>query len=147
MKIKIVFILSMLLVVGIGKTIAQSYTPPSREMVENYLDQIDSCKAFLKELEADIAEMENNPELVTLAQYKEAKALQSRAESCLRSTRAKLEELRKKFPGWFNSPSATLNLSKGGHITPKGLRAGLDAIEAKIDKLLNRLNAIEEPAN
>lgn len=147
MKVKIVFILSMLLVGGIGNTIAQSYTPPSREMVENYLDQIDSCKAFLKELEADIAEMENNPELVTLAQYKEAKALQSRAQTCLRATRAKLDELRKEYPGWFNSPGATVNLSKGQHITAKGLTAGLDAIEAKIDKLLNRLNAIEEPAN
>lgn len=147
MKLRYVIALSIFLVGGIGATLAQTYTPPSREQVENYLDEIDSCKAFLKDLEADITEMENNPELVTLAQYKEAIALRSRAQSCLRSTRAKLDEMRKKYPGWFNSPGATVNLSKGGHVTPKELRAGLDAIEAKIDKLLSRLTAIDEPAN
>ena len=142
---RITFTIILLLIAG--EITAQGYQSPSRELVESYLDQINSCKDFLNELEADIADMEKNAQQVTLAQYNEAKALHSRAKTCLAATRAKLDELRKDYPGWFNNPGAVLNLSKGNHVTPKGLNKGLEAVTAKIRKLLDRLEAIEKPSH
>ena len=126
---------------------AQTYEPPSREMVETLLEKVNTCKRALADLEDSIEFMENNPENYTLAQYNEAKTYKKMAEGCIADARRDLEELRKKFPGWFNSPSATVDLGKGIHVGPKDLDKKLKEIETKINKLLARLGNVQKPSN
>ena len=138
-------ILGALLLIPSTTVIAQGYQSPSRERVETLLEKLNVCMDVLKDLEQDIAYMESNPGKYTLEQYQDAKTYKKMAEGCIADTRNELDHLRKDYPGWFNSGSATVDLGKGHAISANDLNARWDAIAKKMDKLLNRLNKISKP--
>ncbi|MEM7187766.1 MAG: hypothetical protein AAF466_14035 [Bacteroidota bacterium] len=146
------FVLPMLVMALLfsSESIAQTnYTPPSPELVERLLNELESCKAIQKEAEADLKFMEANANDYTLADYIEVRNLINRAQSCINSRRAQLEELRKDYPGWFNSPNATMTINFHGRrtITPRQLENMLAQVENKIAAVLARFEKIPRPEN
>ncbi len=123
------------------------YQIPSQERVEILLEQIDNCKRIATETEQLIKTIEANPEAHSLKDYNSAKELLERTKRCINIYRGELNSLRKKFPGWFNSPNATMQLGRGNEITPRQLEKKVNEVEAKIRVLLERLDNIDEPDN
>ncbi len=121
------------------------YQIPSQERVETLLEQIDNCKRITTETEQLIETMEANPESYSLKDYNSAKELLERAKSCINISRGELDSLRKKFPGWFNSPNATMQLGRGNEITPRQLEKKVNDLDAKIRAVLERFNSIDNP--
>ncbi len=132
-----------------SELIAQNYTPPSRELVENLLNELERCKDIQKEAQKDLENMEANANDYTLAEYKAVENLISRAQSCINSRRAQLDELRKEYPGWFNNPSASITIGVHGmrSINARQLQNRFAAIEAKIADVLARFEKLERPEN
>lgn len=132
-----------------SELIAQNYTPPSRELVEQLLEELERCKEIQKEAQADLENMEANATEYTLADYMEVRNLINRAQTCINSRRTQLEELRKDYPGWFNSPNATLNINFHGmrSITPRQINQMLESVAAKIAATLARFEKLPKPEN
>ncbi len=130
-------------------TVAQNYNYPSRELVEAILNDIDYCKNELKEAEADVAEMEGSPESYSLADYKDAQRLIERIKLCINVKRARLDDLRKEYPGWFNSPSAfsDIRIRWGGGPDPKAVQRLLNNMEERINNVLDAFSELEKPAH
>ncbi len=118
---------------------------PSEERVEELLQQIDNCKSLVTQTENNIKKMEDNPGSYTLAEYNAAKEFLDRVKTCLNTSRGELDSIRKEYPGWFNSPSATMPLGRGKEVTPRSLEEELSAIGKKIKAALKALDAIDEP--
>ncbi|NND63996.1 MAG: hypothetical protein HKN48_12470 [Flavobacteriaceae bacterium] len=140
----------LIFVAAIGTTtVAQNYNFPSRELVESILNDIDYCKNELKEAESNVAEMQGNPESYSLADYMNTKILIKRIKTCINVKRGQLDELRKEYPGWFNSPSAfsDIRIRWGGGPDPKAVNRLLDDMARRISEVLNDFDTIEKPTN
>lgn len=136
------FFVSLLFILDIQ---AQQYEPPSREQVQRLLDELDECKDILKDAQGYLERMEENPEQVTLKTYQDTQKLINNAEGCIADRRKKLDELRKEYPGWFNSPNATVSISRGDFINPKELERLHKAIEIALASISKQLAAIKPP--
>ena len=141
-KLFLGLVLSLFLV---AQAQAQSYTSPSQESVEVLLRNINKCKEVMDNTQQKIKTMQANPDDYSLADYQDAQGLMERARACLHQNRNKLDALRKEYPGWFNSPSATIPIKGGKTISSKGLKKNLDAIERKIKALLDGMEQLEKP--
>ncbi len=132
-----------------SELIAQNYTPPSRQLVERLLNELETCKNIQKEAQKDLENMEANANDYTLAEYKAVENLISRAQSCINSRRAELDELRKEYPGWFNNPGVAITIDVHGmrSITARALQNRFAAIEAKIADVLARFEKMPKPEN
>lgn len=132
-----------------SELIAQNYTPPSRELVERLLNELENCKNIQKEAQKDLETLEANASSYTLADYMQVKNLINRAQSCINSRRTELDELRKDYPGWFNNPGVAITIGVHGmrSITPRQLQNKFDAIAAKINAALARFEKLPRPEN
>ncbi|WP_353778331.1 hypothetical protein [Winogradskyella sp. 3972H.M.0a.05] len=124
---------------------AQTYTPPSQERVSQLIDQINECKSNINELEERINYMEENASAYTLAQYNEVKALLNDSKKCKNAIKKELESIRKDYPGWFNSPNATMSIRSHGFTSPRELQELLSEIQQKIDDLLDGFDDLVKP--
>ena len=150
MKIKYVLVpIAIFCFLFTSELFAQNYTPPSRQMVERLLNELERCKNIQKEAQKDLETMEANANNYTLADYMEVKNLISRAQSCINSRRAELDELRKEYPGWFNNPGVAITIDVHGmrSITARALQNKLASVEAKIDAILARFEKMPKPEN
>ncbi|WP_296385744.1 hypothetical protein [Winogradskyella sp.] len=129
------------------QTFAQGYTPPSRELIETLLEELEDCKANLTKAENKIKKMEANSASYTLAQYNHTKNAVEISELCIKARRDELDALRKDYPGWFNSPNAILSLNRSRSITPRELVLAIETIEEKIAAAIKRAEALLEPKN
>jgi len=128
-----------------AELIAQTgYISPSRERVETLLEQLEDCKDAQKELENNVINMELDPESVTLKEYNDAERYAENARTCANILREKLDALRKKYPGWFNSPNATIGVQKPVRrtITPRELQEYIDQANESLETVLARLRAL-----
>ncbi|MEW4925769.1 hypothetical protein [Algibacter sp. 2305UL17-15] len=127
------------------QTIAQTYTPPSRERVETLLEQIEECKEHIAVTESAIKAMEKDPTSYTLADYVAAEKYLRLSKKCVEVRRKELDSLRKEYPGWFNSPSATVTIKKGRHISPKELEDIMERVQKQINKVLKAFGSVDKP--
>jgi len=127
-----------------SEIIAQGYESPSRERVETLLEQLEDCKDTQREFENNVINMELDPESVTLKEYNVAKGYAKNAQTCATILREKLDALRKDYPGWFNSPNATIGVQKPKRrtITPREMQEYIDQANESLDTVLARLQAL-----
>lgn len=137
--------LALCTVLGLVSVVGQTYQYPSEERVQELLDEIEDCKQKLKNTQAEIKNMEDNPADYTLADYKEAEMLVERIKTCLAARRAELDSIRKEYPGWFNSPNAVLPYNRHDRITPRSLEERLKDLEKKISRILDRFEGLPKP--
>ncbi|MDC8004924.1 hypothetical protein POV27_12755 [Aureisphaera galaxeae] len=140
----------VLLFMGYVQVAAQGYTPPSRDRVEALLERADDCKKNIEKEEENLKMMEADPESVTLAQYNATKQAIAAYKKCLNVVRKELDSLRKDYPGWFNSPSATLEVTVHRQIiiiTPLIILAMLTDMEGVMKAIQARFGAIPEPGH
>ncbi len=142
------FIVAIVLVLSTSVTLAQGYTAPSRDRVEALLESIDNCKKNLKKEEQELKMMEADPESVTLARYNLTKDAIKLYKFCLEKSRKELDSLRKDYPGWFNSPSATMEATVHRRVlilTPAIILAFIPDMESFFKMISGRFAAIPEP--
>ncbi len=125
---------------------AQNQTP-SPERVEELLELLGYCKTNLTNTENRIKNMEESPEEYFLEQYNFAKELLEAHKGCRNRMRGVLASIRKDYPGWFNSPNATLSLGRDHDITPRELENKAATLEERHAALLKRFKKLEEPEN
>lgn len=150
MKTKYVFpVIALLCLLFTSELISQNYTPPSRELVEQLLEELERCKDIQKEAQKDLENMEANANDYTLADYMQVRNLINRAQTCINSRRATLEELRKDYPGWFNNPGVAITIDVHGmrSITARQLQSMLESVENKIAAVLARFEKLPKPEN
>lgn len=148
MRTKYIIITCVLLCIGFP-SVVQAQLIPGPDRVNAILDQINSCKDGLEEVEKELEQAEKNPEDLTYAEYLALQNAKKRIKTCLAAARAKLDELRKEYPGWFNQASTTsqtpVDLGHGESIKA----AQLEKIAAKIDKAIHnfikRIDAVPQP--
>ena len=128
-------------------SMAQGYQVPSRELVESLLKQLDECKKDLAQAEKEIGIMENNPGQYSLETYLFTKKYIKELKDCVKYSRGKLDNLRKDYPGWFNSPNAfeDIRLHWPRINTPKEIEEALARIDALVAKAVAQFQLLEEP--
>jgi len=126
---------------------AQGYESPSRELVETLLEQLDECKRELTEAENGISLMEKSPGEYTLATYLATKDFIKKLKNCIKSSRSRLERIRKDYPGWFNSPSAfsDIRLSWPKINSPKEMEEALARMRVLMAQVIAQYEILEEP--
>jgi len=127
-----------------AEVVAQDYESPSRELIESLLTKLEDCKDNQKSLENNVINMELDPESVTLKEYNEAKRYAKNAKDCANFLRKKLDALRKDYPGWFNSPNATISVQKPKRrtITSREMQEYIDQANESLATILARLEAL-----
>ena len=124
---------------------AQTYTPPNQNDVETLIDDIERCKSNIEKAEQQMEKLEADPGNYTYATYKNLQDAINENKKCVAAARKELEKLRKDYPGWFNSPSATVPNRQYNWVTPRELQELLDEVERKMDELLSGFGDLIEP--
>lgn len=119
--------LGLLFLLYLTPGLAQTYTPPSKELVEELLEQINDCKKEAASLKAFLATDEGINAFLNYEAYKKSRHRLEKVEKCIAKTREELDKLRKDYPGWFNG-SSTIDLSGRKKITAHEL-------EQKVEEL------------
>lgn len=148
MKLKYILPVLLLLCSVTTATIsAQTYPIPSRELVQNLLEELDECKKNLERSENEIGIMENNPGQYSLELYLSTKAFIKELKACVKSNRAQLDLLRKDYPGWFNSPSAfaDIRMSWPKIHSPQEIADALARVEARMERVFARFEILQVP--
>lgn len=136
MKYPHILITGILCMFFLAPLSAQGYTPPSQELVEQLLQQINDCK---KEAEALREFLKTDLGIDAFLKYDEFKKNRYRleeVEECIRKTREQLDKLRKDYPGWFNAPNATVTVHDRDQIAAKDLEKKLEEL-TPFGKLIN----------
>ncbi len=144
------FSLVFLMLFNSVQVLAQGPETPNRERVETLLERVDECKQGLEKEEEQLKMMEADPESVTLAQYNATKRVIEAYNKCLKAVRKELESLRKKYPGWFNSPSASMEVTVHRQVMiifPYVLLAIIVDMESVYKAFAGRFGNIQEPRN
>ncbi|MEM7086171.1 MAG: hypothetical protein AAF489_08325 [Bacteroidota bacterium] len=146
LAIKIVPVL-LICVMGFSEITAQTYVSPSRELVEQLLNRLETCKASLANANKGIAAMKKNPQDYSLETYLWVENLAKEADKCIADLRKQLDKLRKDYPGWFNSPSAfaDINLRPPTLRSPLEMEDALAKIERKIHNALAQFKEFQKP--
>jgi len=139
--------LALLFLLIAPNVISQTYVSPSRELVQQLLNEIDKCKKDLANAEKGMAVMKKNPSEYSLETYLWVENLAKEAKECIAYNRKELDKLRDDYPGWFNSPSALaeLNIRHPLFRTMQEVMADLNDMQAKIDAILARFKEFQKP--
>lgn len=140
-----IIVLLVITFLNVQEGLSQSAIFPSRETVESLLQKLDECKQSLKGGQDGIKTMQANPTGFSLKLYLATQEQVRVAKLCIQYLREDLDELRKQYPGWFNSPGTVMPLGRGREISASELTRSINSATTELVELEADFDILDEP--